>query len=52
MIQPHQEPVDVINLGTEEDRKEVKIGAALGQGVKDELVKLLQEYVDVFTWSY
>ena len=52
MIQPHQEPVDVINLGTEEDRKEVKVGTALKKNVKEELVKLLHEYVDVFAWSY
>ena len=52
MIQPHQEPVDVINLGTEEDLKEVKVGTALGQEIKDELVNLLREFVDVFSWSY
>jgi len=52
MIQPHQEPVDVINLGTEEDREEVKVGTALKKNVKEELVKLLHEYVDVFAWSY
>lgn len=52
MIQPHQEPVDVINLGTEKDWKEVKVGASLEQSVKKELVKLLKEYVDVFGWSY
>lgn len=52
MIQPHQEPVDVINLGTEEDRKEVKVGSALEQDVKEEMVKFLREYVDVFAWSY
>ena len=23
-IQPHEEPVDIVNLGTEEDKKEVK----------------------------
>ena len=52
MIQPHQEPVDVINLGTEEDLKEVKVGTALGQEIKDELVSLLREFADVFAWSY
>jgi hypothetical protein len=52
MIQPHQEPVDVIDLGTEEDKKEVKIGATLQPEVKEGLVKLLREYVDVFAWSY
>ena len=33
-IQPHQEPFETINLGTEEDRKEVKIGANLELRVK------------------
>ncbi|MCI60392.1 gag-pol polyprotein, partial [Trifolium medium] len=28
-IQPNQEPVEVINLGTEDDVREVKIGASL-----------------------
>jgi hypothetical protein len=47
MIQPH-----VINLGTEEDKKEVKIGASLQLDVIGKLVTLLQEYVHVFAWSY
>ena len=33
-IQPHEEPVEVVNLGTEEDMKEVKIGANLELSVK------------------
>jgi hypothetical protein len=52
VIQPHQEPVEVINLGTKEDRKEVKVGASLKESVKGKLIELLQEYVDVFAWSY
>jgi hypothetical protein len=44
--------VDVINLGTEEDKKEVKIGVSLQPEVKESLIKLLREYVDVFAWSY
>jgi hypothetical protein len=51
-IQPHQEQVETINLGTEEAKKEVKIGTTLGADIKERLVKLLQEYVDVFAWSY
>jgi hypothetical protein len=51
-IQPHQEPVEVINLGTDEDWKEVKVGASLKDDVKRKLIDLLQEYVDVFAWSY
>ena len=33
-IQPHEEPVESVNLGTEEDRKEVKIGVNLEPSVK------------------
>jgi hypothetical protein len=44
--------VEVINLGTDEDRKEVKVGASLKEDVKRMLINLLQEYVDVFAWSY
>lgn len=51
-LQPHEEPVETINLGTEEEKKEVKIGTTLEANVKERLVKLLQEYVDVFAWSY
>jgi hypothetical protein len=42
----------VINLGSEEDKKEVKIGALLHPEVKSRLIDLLKEYVDVFAWSY
>jgi hypothetical protein len=51
-LQPHQEPVEIINLGTEEDKKEVKVGTTLEESIKERLIKLLHEYVDVFAWSY
>lgn len=50
-IQP-QESVEVINLGTEEDVKEIKIGVALEESVKEKLVSMLREFSDVFAWSY
>ena len=34
-IHPHEEPVDTINLGTEEDKREVKVGANLEPSVKE-----------------
>ena len=37
-IQPHEEPVETVNLGTETDRKEVKIGANLELSVKQRLI--------------
>ena len=51
-IQPHEEPVEVINLGTEADKREVKIGANLEDRVKRRLVQMLHDYVEVFAWSY
>ena len=51
-IRPHQEEIEVINLGTEEDKKEIKIGALLDARVKVRIVELLREYPDIFAWSY
>ena len=51
-IQPHVEPVETVNLGTEEDKKEVKIGANMEPSVKKRLAQLLHDYVEVFAWSY
>lgn len=44
--------MEVINLGLEEDRKEVKIRGLLVPRVKERMIELLKEYVDVFAWSY
>ena len=44
--------MEVINLGTEDAKKEIKIGAALEEKVKRGLIEMLQEYVDIFAWSY
>ena len=37
-IQPHEEPVETVNLGTEVDKKEVKIGTNLEYSVKQQLI--------------
>lgn len=42
----------MVNLGTEEEVKVVRIGATVQEDVKEKLVKLLQEYMDVFAWCY
>ena len=47
-IQPHEEPVDTINLVTEEDKKEVNVGANLEPSVKERLIQLLHDYVEIF----
>ena len=51
-IQPHEEPVETMNLGTEKDRKEVKIVANLEISVKQKLIQMLHDYVEIFAWSY
>ena len=42
----------MINLGTEEDKKEVKISANLENSIKDRLIQMFHDYVEVFSWSY
>ena len=51
-ILPHEELLETINLGMEEDKKEVKVGANLEPNVKERLVQLLNEYAEIFAWSY
>ena len=51
-IQPYKEPLETVNLGSEEERKEVKVGAQLSSTVKESLIELLKEFPDVFAWSY
>ena len=51
-ILPHLEITEAVNLGTEEERKEVKIGTTLSPATRKELIDLLQDYSDVFAWSY
>ena len=47
-----QEITEAINLRTEEEKKEVKIGTMLSSATRKELIDLLQDYSDVFAWSY
>ena len=51
-IQPFEEQIELVNLGSEDDVKEVKIGSRLCPEVKKGLIDLLREYSDMFVWSY
>ena len=51
-MKPHQEETKIVNLGVGEERKEVKVGIGMTTPVQDELVVLLQNYQDIFAWSY
>ena len=49
---PHQEVTEAINLGIEEEKREVMIGTTLSPAIRKELISLLQDYSDIFAWSY
>jgi hypothetical protein len=40
------------NLGTEENTKYVKLSSSLSKEKRDEYVKLLKDFVDVFSWKH
>ncbi|CAL2232523.1 unnamed protein product [Prunus armeniaca] len=47
-----EDPLQEINLGTEEDPRPTFISALLKEPLKNELVTLLQEFKDCFAWHY
>ena len=47
-IQPHEEPMESVNLGIGEDRKEVKISANLEPSFKQRLIQMLHDCVEIF----
>ena len=51
-IKLHQQETEIVNLGVGDERKEVKVGTDMTAPVRDELVVLLQNYQDIFAWSY
>nr|KYP61445.1 Retrovirus-related Pol polyprotein from transposon 297 family [Cajanus cajan] len=52
LIKPHQEETQRINLGLGEDKKEILIGIRIEGEVRDQLINLLREHIDIFVWSY
>jgi hypothetical protein len=46
--EPTSEVLDVINLRTEQDKKELKIGTLITVEEREGLISLLQEYMDIF----
>lgn len=45
VIQSHEESVEVVNLGSNEEAKEVRVGSALQEEIKEKLIKLLKDYM-------
>ena len=42
-VKPHQEEMEIINLGVGEERKEVKVGMGMTTHIRDKLVALLRD---------
>ena len=51
-MKPHQEEVEVINLGDKNEKNEVKIGKGMSKEIQRQLCVLLGEFRDIFAWSY
>ena len=47
VLGPHQELVKVINLGSQEESKEVKIGTSMTSETRKKIINLLREYSDI-----
>ncbi|RDY09150.1 hypothetical protein CR513_06521, partial [Mucuna pruriens] len=46
------EDLEVINLGSKDEKKEVSVGKHMPPDLRQSLIELLKEYADVFAWSY
>ena len=51
-ILSHQEVTELVNLGTNDEKKEVKISSSLDPSTKKKIVDLFRKYLDIFAWSY
>jgi len=51
-MRPHQEETELVDLGTDSGKKEVKVGTGMTAPVRKELMALLKDYQDIFAWLY
>ena len=49
---PHQEETELVDLGIDSAKREVKIGTGMTAPIREELTALLKDYQDIFAWSY
>jgi hypothetical protein len=47
-----EEDVEDCNIGTEENPKMVKLSKTLSPEIKQDYIKLMNDFPDIFTWSY
>ncbi|RDY01272.1 hypothetical protein CR513_15425, partial [Mucuna pruriens] len=51
-LQFEAKEIEVINLGEEDEVKEIRVGKLMLLDLRQRLVELLREYADIFAWSY
>ena len=51
-VSPPFDDLEIVELGTTDQPKELRIGTTLSPDERESLVKLLRPYLDVFAWSY
>ena len=44
--------IELIDFGTPDQPKEIRIGSSLSPDERSRLINLLKSYLDVFAWSY
>lgn len=48
----HEENIEIYNIGSSEEIRNVKISASLSMEAKEKCLVLIKSYKDVFAWSY
>ncbi|RDY03906.1 hypothetical protein CR513_12450, partial [Mucuna pruriens] len=51
-LQSGVEEIEVINLGEGDEVKKIRVGKLMPPDLRQRLVELLREYIDIFAWSY
>ena len=51
-VTPITGSIELIDFGTPDQPREIRIGSSLSLDERRRLIDLLRSYLDVFTWSY
>ena len=51
-VSPPFDDLEIVDLGTADQPREMRIGTTLSADERDSLLRLLRSYLDVFAWSY
>ena len=51
-VLPTTSDIEIVDFGTANQPRELRIGSDLSTDENDSLIQLLRSYLDVFAWSY